>query len=128
MFRSFKHFTVMIFLLGPSHLQADELPDFDFKNWTTGEQLESYRTNLYSTHLLCSSAAMERQLTGDEVQMCGEVYLELKLSFLNGVTSERYRHMSAKTRATAHDMGYAAYRAWLHRQIAGAGNQFKRID
>ena len=48
--------------------------------------------------------------------MCGEVYLELKLTFLRGVTRERYRSMAPKTRAIAHDMSYAAYRAWLHRQ------------
>lgn len=114
---------VMALFLGtPLQLFAEELPDFDFRNWTTGEDLEAYRSELYSLHQECAASASQRRLSGGEADMCVEIYLELKLSFLHGVTRERYKTMPALTRAKAHDMSYAAYRAWLHRQIAVAGS------
>lgn len=110
-----------IVLVAPVRGTAEELADFDFKTRTTGEELEIYRTDLYSIHQACAAAALQRPMSIKEAELCGEVFLELKLTFLNGVTRERYRAMPARTWVKAHDMSYAAYRACLHRQIVATG-------
>ncbi|MCG6883334.1 MAG: hypothetical protein LJE62_06225 [Silicimonas sp.] len=109
----------LVLLAIPLQAPAESRPDFDMKNWTVGQDIEGYRAALFAAHQLCSQAAVERPLSGGEIQACGDVYLDLKLSFLQGVTRERYLAMRPKTRAMANDKGYAAYRAWLHRQLTG---------
>lgn len=99
---------------------ATELPDFDFKNWTVRPDIENARMALYRIHLDCSAAGIQRQLSGSEIALCSRAYLELKLSFLHGVSYERYVDMKPSLRATANRKGYDSYRAWLHRHTTMA--------
>ncbi|WP_112324006.1 hypothetical protein [Oceanibium sediminis] len=87
-------------------------------HWEQTEQMQQYRERLYAAHLACCEGAKLQLMGLGEARACGDIYLRLKLSFLNGVTPERYVTMHAATRAVAHDKGYAAYRAWVHRQTA----------
>lgn len=102
----------------PVAAPAQQLPDFDHKNWTISEDLERYRIGLYRQHQECSSVAMERYLSVAEAGDCARTFLELKLSFLYGVTLESYDRMAPFSRAYANSKGYDAYRAWLHRHVA----------
>lgn len=102
----------------PLGFQLPERPHF-----TDVAALEAYRVALYHEHVRCGELAAETFLGWDEVNTCSEIYLRLKLSFLNGVTLDRYRTMPVKTKVVTHDKGYSAYLAWLHRQ-----NLEARID
>ena len=82
--------------------------------------MATYRNALFRNLRACSTAAAQSFLAPGEAAFCSNIYLKLKLSFLNGVTVARYAQMSEKTRAVANEKGYAAYRAWLHRQTVSA--------
>lgn len=99
---------------------AAEISDFDVRNRSARSDIEDGRMELYRVHLDCAAAATQRQLSGDEVAFCSRTFVELKLSFLAGVTYERYGSMTASRRATANQKGYDAYRAWVHRYTTGA--------
>lgn len=77
-------------------------------------QLDRVRESLFRAHLFCRRASEARHLTGDEVDACANVFLRLKLSFLEGVSPERYTEMKPSLRATANRKGYDAFRAWQH--------------
>lgn len=75
-------------------------------------RLERTRMHLFETHLACRKMSQERMLSRDEVDACAATFLWLKLSFLEGMTSERYAAMTPTLRATANRKGYDAFRAW----------------
>ena len=77
------------------------------------------RTELYSSYRQCSAEAGTRMLHKDEVMACSTIYLQLKLSFVDGVALSDYAALSPKDRASVNRQGYEAYRVWLQRQIAG---------
>ena len=87
-------------------------------HWADVAEMEGYRAALFEDHLACARMAERRLLSFAEVAHCTEVYLALKVSFLHGVTPDRYHQMKPKTRVIANSKGYAAFRAWVHRQSA----------
>ncbi len=110
----------LVFLLSGSAVFAEDdigtLTKPDFEDY---EAMEEYRGKLYAAYSTCTFAAERRMLSLSEVDICMLTFLKLKLSFLNGVTADRYVNMTPTTRAVANRKGYDAYRAWRHRQIAG---------
>ena len=88
-----------------SAASAQELP--------TRAEMERYRQSIYPQFMACSDLAAIQILSAQQGSACSELLLRLKLSFLPGVTLERYHQMKPKTRAIANEKGYAAYRAWL---------------
>ena len=87
-------------------------------HWSDVAAMKTYRDALFSHYSICSNEALDRMISPGEVKICSDLYLALKLSFLNGVTIERYRGMSPVTKRVAQQKGYAAFRAWRHRHIA----------
>lgn len=110
-------FLSIILFSGAAEADVQSLKKPDFNDL---EALETYRQDLFSIYSQCSDAAEVRRLSRDEVDACSFVFLKLKLSFLNGVTVERYATMKPSLRATANRKGYDSYRAWLHRHRADA--------
>lgn len=80
--------------------------------------MEAYREALYQDHVICARMAEQRQLSFGEVEYCSAIYLALKVSFLHGLTPDRFYQMKPKTQVVAHSKGYAAFRAWVHRRNA----------
>ena len=89
----------------------------DRPHFTDREALDIYRSVLFDEYLLCSENATKQILSRNEVEACSDLYLAIKLSFLDGVTMDRYFDMPPKTKAVANDKGYASFRAWVHRLV-----------
>lgn len=104
----------------PLEASASERALPERPHFTNSVGLEEYRRALYRKYATCSEAAATRELSRSEVAHCVNIYLSLKLSFLHGVSLERYHQMPVKTKIVANEKGYAAFRAWLHRNIAWA--------
>lgn len=106
----------VVVCIGALAASAAEI-ESDRPHWKDHDAMESYRASLFGMYKICSSAASDRMLSPGEAQSCSEIYMALKMSFLKGVTIDRYMGMSPPTKRKAHDMGYAALRAWRHRRI-----------
>lgn len=89
------------------HLPAGAQPDRH-----SAAPAETVRTHLYQDHLACSDAAAQRLLSWGEASACTDTYLRLKLTFLDGITQERYDRMPASDRVTANRKAYDAFRHW----------------
>ncbi|MXQ06494.1 hypothetical protein GQ651_01405 [Alphaproteobacteria bacterium GH1-50] len=97
-------------------IEVREMLKPDFRD---AAALEDYRSRLYVRYRSCAGLAEQKVLSKDEFDACSLAYLKIKLSFLHGVTLERYEGMKPSLRAKANKIGYDAYRAWLHRMTAG---------
>lgn len=80
---------------------------------------DSERFRQYQAYKECSDAALERHLAKDEVLLCTAIYLELKLSFVDGVSLADYAQLDTVSRAEVNKQGYRAYRAWVDERIIG---------
>ena len=103
-------------------LHATEFGNLERPDRSDVELMEQYRKALYQRHQECSSEAITRLLSQVESVTCGSALLLLKLSFLDGVSHERYLRMPPKTKAVANRKGYDAYLAWQHRLFACAAS------
>ena len=63
-------------------------------------------------HIACSNAAAERHLTLSEVDKCGANYHEVKLSFIQGVTSEDYQFLTPREKSAVSLSGFRAFHQW----------------
>ncbi|WP_347311558.1 hypothetical protein [Defluviimonas sp. SAOS-178_SWC] len=104
----------------PDASDARHVNSFVRPDGSNHDALETYRQDLYHEYSACSDAALIRILGESEAVMCSVLFLAMKLSFLDGVTLERYVRMPAKTKAMTNEKGYAAYRTWLHRYAISA--------
>lgn len=77
----------------------------------------SERLAYYQIYKQCADSALQRQLDRDEVLRCTAVYIELKLSFVDGVTLANYPYLDASTRARVNREGYLAFRDWVDDRI-----------
>ena len=98
---------------------SNDFTTFFLRYWTVSARIEAYRMDLYREYSECSKTAIERAVSMSEAEACADLYLRLKLSFLPGSEYNRFKTLSAATRAYAHEKAYAAYRAWLHRHVSG---------
>ena len=108
-------------VMAPTCLTAEDI-EAARPHWEDVTAMADYRSDLYAAFLNCSDAAAARILSQGEVTACNRLYLALKLSYLNGVTLDRYDAMPAKTKGIAQEKGYAAFRAWRHRQMTMPGD------
>ncbi len=86
-----------------------------------GEVSELSRMELFAIHDGCSQAARRSVLSPGEAALCARAFLELKLSFLPGMTLDRYESLAAAERVSANRAGYAAFRDWVDRREQGPG-------
>ena len=68
----------------------------------------------------CERVARARMLGASEARRCSESYLDLKLSFLPGVTRADYRRMDVAEAAAANLEGYLAFSDWRRRNARAA--------
>lgn len=105
-------------LVFPNISEADPI-DFSDRSYSMQDvKMERYRKQLHRQLNACNAAALVQVASFAEVQRCSRIYSALKLSFLQGVTPERYAQMTPKTRAIANRKGYAALLAWRRGQHA----------
>ena len=116
---AFASVAVLVALFGvATSAAASDLEGYNkLRNWTLSKDIEDKRRQLHRAYSVCSQTATLREMSISEAEMCAEVYTRLKLTFLRGSDLQRFRRLSPATRADGNEKAYAAYRAWLHRNI-----------
>ena len=116
---AFASVVVLVALFGlATSANASDLDGYNkLRDWTMSKEIEDKRKQLYRAYSTCSQTATQREMSISEAELCAEIYTRLKLTFLPGSNYERFRRLSAATRAHGNEKAYAAYRAWLHRNI-----------
>lgn len=69
---------------------------------------------LYRRYRACSQEAEVRMLTHPEAMMCHRAYLELKLSFIEGIDHASFRGLSVRERHSVNLEAYKRLRSWLN--------------
>ncbi len=86
----------------------------DRPQWNDLLAVENYRNVLYRSYRSCDDLFERHLPPAGLARRCAQKYFLLKLSFLNGVSLEKYFAMEPRDRARANRQGYDAYRAWAN--------------
>ena len=68
--------------------------------------------NLVSAQYRCNVLFDRKRLSGDETKLCGELYMRLKLHFLENIDWEKFQLMSDEKKSDASGQGYLAFKEW----------------
>ena len=74
---------------------ANDFTTYIYRYWTLSAKMEAHRMDLYRAYSDCSKTAKERVISVSEAEACADLYLRLKLTFLPGANTDRFRTLSA---------------------------------
>lgn len=111
--------SILVFCLWSMQAAADreglDCATFQKANYIDAQ---NYLHGLLGVYYTCDRNMIRHPLAGEELRLCRNAYMLLKLNFISGVSHADYVGLSSAERSAVNKIGYKRFKAWEKANLA----------